>query len=529
VDNSPGQLRLTIQLGPLSPNTPFSPPPRSAHVSSVFAFQPKPVQRSSPQWQRMMAVGCGLWMAAAWLTVAGAPMAGLAADWPTHRGTLTRAGNVDGGPGPARAEVAWVQRGVEHFIASPATDGQAVFVSGLGAFNSATFQALNPQSAASSRQRWIKGPPYLKLPLASSPAIAGGLVVFGDGMHQTDGGVLHALRSDTGLPVWQYPVPGTLIHLEGGPAVVDGKVYIGGGNAGVICVDSNRLELDGKPADRVAVEADLKKRWQDMLAKYEQEKKVDPDFAVPPSEDALPKPRPRKVWQAGAGQWHVDAPLAVAGDRVFVASAFLDVGRVGERALLALNLADGAVRWKTPLGLNPWAGPTVAGELVLVGGSNIRLEPRDVPQGRGELLAVDRASGTVKWKREVSGGVVSSIAVAGPLAIFAATDGKVRAWDLATGADRWTFDGKAPYFAAPAIAGETVYVANLSGQINALQLATGQSQWQLDLATHPDVRAPGQVYGSPIVAGGKLFVATCNLASDGGPRATVVVAIGPKS
>jgi outer membrane protein assembly factor BamB len=68
----------------------------------------------------------------------------------------------------------------------------------------------------------------------------------------------------------------------------------------------------------------------------------------------------------------------------------------------------------------------------------------------------------------------------------------------------------------------------LSGQVDALQLATGQSQWQLDLATHPDVRARGQVYGSPIVAGGKLFVATCNL-RDGRPAAAVVVAIGPKS
>jgi outer membrane protein assembly factor BamB len=73
-----------------------------------------------------------------------------------------------------------------------------------------------------------------------------------------------------------------------------------------------------------------------------------------------------------------------------------------------------------------------------------------------------------------------------------------------------------------------VYVASLSGQVHALQLANGQSQWQLDLATHPDVRAPGQVYGSPIIAGGKLFVATCNLAADGGPRTTVVVAIGAK-
>lgn len=461
--------------------------------------------------------------------LAGATSAVDAADWTTHRGSVARTGNVDGGPGPSKPEVAWVHRSAEHYLASPATDGQSVFVSGLGAFNSASFQTLSLATAAPQRIRWVKGPPYLKLPLVCAPAIAGGLLIFGDGMHQTDGAVLHGLSADSGLPVWQYPVPGTLVHLEGGPAVADGKVYIGGGNAGILCVDASRLELDGKEVDRTVVEAELKKRWQQMVAKYEQEKKVDPDFALPPSEDALPKPRPRKVWQQGAGQLHVDAPLAVVGDRVFAASAFLEAERTGERALIALQTAEGRVAWKTPLALNPWAGPTVVGEFVFVGGSNIRLEPRDVPGGRGEVLAVNRADGAVKWRRDVPGGVVSSLASSGSLLVFTATDGKVRAWDLATGQDRWTFDGGAPFFAAPAIAGQNVYVANLKGVVHALNLANGQAEWQLDLATHPDVRSPGQVYGSPIVTGGRLVVATCNVAGAGQHKATVVVCIGPKS
>lgn len=451
-----------------------------------------------------------------------------AADWPTHRGSVARTGNVDGGPGPAKPEVAWVQRAGEHYLASPSSDGQAVFVSALGAFNSAQLQALTLGGNPAQRVRWAKGPPYLKLPLVSSPAIAQGLLVFGDGMHQTDGAVLHALRADSGLPLWQFSVPGNLVHLEGGPAIADGKVYMGGGNAGVLCVDTNRLELDGRQVDRAAVEDDLRRRWEQLIAKYEQEKKVDPDFAVPPSEDALPKPRPQQVWQKGAGEWHVDAPLAVVGGFVYVASAFLDAERTGERALLALDAKDGRVVWKTSLNFNPWSGPTVAGDLILIGGSNIRLEPRDIPQGRGEVLAIQRTDGRVKWRRDVPGGVVSSIATVGSLLIFTATDGKVRAWDVATGQDRWTWDGGAPYFAGPAVAGTTVYCANLQGVVHALNLADGQSQWQLALASHPDIRAPGQVYGSPIVVGGRLIVATCNLAATGERQPTVVVCIGPK-
>ena len=105
-----------------------------------------------------------------------------------------------------------------------------------------------------------------------------------------------------------------------------------------------------------------------MLAKYEEEKKKDPEFAVPPSQDMLPKPAPVKLWQQGEKKWHVDAPVAVAGDRVLAASAYLDHEKVGDRALLCLDAKSGEVKWRTPLAYNPWGGPTVAGETVIVGG-----------------------------------------------------------------------------------------------------------------------------------------------------------------
>src|SRR5262249_31676344 len=128
---------------------------------------------------------------------------------------------------------------------------------------------------------------------------------------------------------------------------------------------------DGKEMDLAAIQKVLDQKWKELLAKYEEEKRKDPDFAVPPSEDQLPKPAPRRVWQQGQEKWHVDAPIAVAGDRVLVGSAFLDKEQVGDRALHCLDAKNGAVRWRTPLKLNPWGGPTVAGELVLVSGSTI--------------------------------------------------------------------------------------------------------------------------------------------------------------
>ena len=95
--------------------------------------------------------------------------------------------------------------------------------------------------------------------------------------------------------------------------------------------------------DLAAIQKLLDKKWADLQAKYQEDKKKDPDFAVPPSEDDLPKPTPVLAWQQGKDKWHVDAPVAVAGDRVLVASAFLDKEKVGDRALFCLNAKTGDI------------------------------------------------------------------------------------------------------------------------------------------------------------------------------------------
>jgi outer membrane protein assembly factor BamB len=151
-------------------------------------------------------------------------------------------------------------------------------------------------------------------------------------------------------------VPGKLVHLEGSPTIAEDRVYIGGGAAGVLCVDLNRVTLEGKEMPLAEVQKILAKRWLDLQAKYEEEKKKDPDFAVPPSEDQLPRANPRRLWQQGENRWHVDAPVAVVGERVLVASAFLDKEQVGDRALYCLDAKSGKIRWRQPLKFNPWGG-----------------------------------------------------------------------------------------------------------------------------------------------------------------------------
>src|SRR5262249_25409660 len=158
--------------------------------------------------------------------------------------------------------------------------------------------------------------------------------------------------------------------------------------------------------------------------------KKDADFAIPPSDDQLPKATPKRLWQQGENKWHVDAPVNVVGDKVLVGTAYLDKEKEGDRALYCLKAKDGGQHWRTPLKYNPWGGPTVSGEVVVVGGSTIGYEPKALKTAKGEVAAYGLADGKEKWRKELPGGVVSAVAVADGMAIATATDGKVRAFDL---------------------------------------------------------------------------------------------------
>jgi outer membrane protein assembly factor BamB len=454
-----------------------------------------------------------------------AAAAGVEGDgWTTYRGSPQRTACTDGMPGPAAPKVLWRWESKDHFVAAPVPHGDRLFISGLGAFNVSTFYALDTNPTAAKRVAWSKSTPALKLPTVSSPAVVAGKLVFGDGMHQTDGATLHCLRLDNGQGVWQLDVPGNLVHLEGSPTVAGGKVYLGGGAAGVLCVDLNRVTLDGKEMDAAAIQKIREAKWKELQAKYEQEKKKD-EFAVPPSEDQLPRAAPLRVWEQGKEKWHVDAPVAVDGDRVYVASAFLDKEKVGDRAVFCLDAATGAILWRAPLRLNPWGGPSLAGKLVVVSGSTVGLDPKSLKGAKGFVAALDAADGKEKWHKDVPGGVVSCAALTKELAVATATDGKVRAFDLETGERRWVYDAKAPLFAPPAVAAGTAYAGDLKGVLHAVDLGTGRAVWTLDLGADP-VKAPGMIYGGPVLQGHRIYVATCNLEGPFARQPTAVFCIG---
>src|SRR5262249_1937567 len=153
-----------------------------------------------------------VWLVATLLLAASAQTA---EPWCTYRGNEQRTGNTDGIAGPKQdPKVLWVVKSNDHFIASPVPWEDRLFVSGLSGFNTTVFACLSLDPKAKERTLWQKSIPYFRLPVVSSPAVTkAGQLIFGDGMHQTDGAILHCITADKGMPLWQYPAPGRLVHL----------------------------------------------------------------------------------------------------------------------------------------------------------------------------------------------------------------------------------------------------------------------------------------------------------------------------
>jgi outer membrane protein assembly factor BamB len=447
--------------------------------------------------------------------------------WATYRGNPQRTGNTDGKAGPDKPAILWVVKSRDHFLAAPVPVGGGVYVAGIGAFNRPSAHLFPIASKNPPVATWTKSAPYLKLASVSSPAVAGELLVFGDGLHQDAGGVLHCVNAATSKPLWQLAMPGNLIHMEGAPTVVGNRVFMGAGSAGAFCLELDKATLDGKDYDLAAVAKMQEAKGKDLQAKYEADKKKDPDFAIPPDDGQLLKFAPKKLWQKGEGKWHVDAPVNVAGDLVLVPTSYLDKEKIGERALYALKAASGETAWRAELKYNPWGGATVAGDLAIVPGSSIGYYYKQLRGAKGDITALDLKTGAPKWRKEIpTGGVLGCVAVSGGLAVCTATDGKVRAYKLADGERAWLYDAKAPFFAPPAVAGGVVYAADLTGTVHAIDLKTGNAKWTFSIAK--EAGAPGMVYGGVTVQGGKLFVATCNLDGPWVNKETVLVCIGSK-
>ena len=184
-----------------------------------------------------------------------------------------------------------------------------------------------------------------------------------------------------------------------------------------------------------------------------------------------------------APRWTYDAILAVpgdltiAGDRVLVGSRSYD--------LIALDASSGKELWKTYYWFSWIESPAVVRDGVVYTGSS----------DATKVYAIDLADGAVRWKTSVPGwswqrtAVNDELVITGTAGVGAfpgSRSGSLLALDRATGAIRWIYldppseeiikAGKGWGFgASPVIHDNQVFAADLNGKVYAIEISGGKS------------------------------------------------------
>ena len=176
------------------------------------------------------------------------------------------------------------------------------------------------------------------------------------------------------------------------------------------------------------------------------------DFAQSAATAVGPSLRGELAWTFQSAAPLLASP-AVVGNRVYLPS--------GDRRIVALDAADGAVLWEAPTTGPVDSSPTVAGDTVYIG-------LRD-----GRVLALRDETGAVRWEYETGNPIMGGVIVHEGVAYVGSGDGELHAIDAALGTQLWTYDSDGWIATAPAVYENRVAVTNFRGWIHVVDRNTG--------------------------------------------------------
>lgn len=170
-----------------------------------------------------------------------------------------------------------------------------------------------------------------------------------------------------------------------------------------------------------------------------------------------------ELWRA----WGFGGGPAIDGDGLIVRN---EIGQADGLTLARIRRSDGSVVWTAETGQQNVAWyPVIADGTVYM------------PSGPKDLIALDPATGAVKWRTALDAPASRSAAVAGGMAYVGDQTGKLYAIETSSGAIRWTYQTGAATLGVPSVANGEVYVSSKDGSSNAyeaIDAATGALTWR---------------------------------------------------
>jgi polyvinyl alcohol dehydrogenase (cytochrome) len=448
-----------------------------------------------------IAVSSALLVCALMLPATSGTAAPARCDWPSWgngpaRNFVTDCGELDATNATQLRRI-WFFNTHDVVTATPAVVGDTAYVGDW----SGRFYALR---VSNGKPRWqFQAKPQRNVyagQIVSSAAVTTvngtQTVFFGSGR------ILYALRASDGALRWKHRLgnPGDAndpTEIESSPIVVDGTVYVGWDvhNSG-----------SGEPAGVLALDAATgREKWRAVTA--------------PTEGDGATGAGCGDVWSSPAVDSVSGLLFVGTGNCVTSPKGW---GRFSE-AIVALGLADGAVRWTyQPHEPNrddlDYAGAPNLFEVA--GRPVVGLGNKD-----GSYYAVDRATGALVWSMNVAapglthpggnfstGGFIGPTAVAGGIVTGGTAIGGapyLHGLDANTGAIRWQQPVTAATYGAPAVANDVVVIGGTDFTLRAISLASGNVVWSDEVS--------GAVSGGAAIVGPDV-IAVAGIREPGGNK-----------
>ncbi len=187
----------------------------------------------------------------------------------------------------------------------------------------------------------------------------------------------------------------------------------------------------------------------------------------------------------------LEFPPVIYGEDIFQLS--------DDAVLYALDKRNGRLLWSRSLGRLSASSPAVTANTLYV-----TILYSGHPHSPGRIIALNSATGTVRWWHALPSGSESSPLVDHGRVFFGSQNGTVYALNDSTGALVWTYRAASAVKASPTLSGGVLYFGDYSGRLQAISEQSGRRLWVSK--SEGALLGSGNFYSTAAVLYGRVFL-----------------------
>ncbi|MCW2952332.1 MAG: Pyrrolo-quinoline quinone [Conexibacter sp.] len=168
--------------------------------------------------------------------------------------------------------------------------------------------------------------------------------------------------------------------------------------------------------------------------------------------------------------------------------------------LVAITKTTGHVRWRRKLGRLAASSPAVGD------GNVYAVALTGLSGAGGRVASFAPKNGHINWSRDLPSRAESSPLLKNGSLYFGSEDGTVYSLDAKSGRIRWTYKAGGAVKGGPAYANGILYFGDYSGHVHAVNATSGKEVWSVGTNGAKFGLGSGTFYATPTVAFGRVYL-----------------------